>query len=246
VDPGAALRVEGPRQLPRRALMNASVHAAAQRYVLMIRKAVTSTYPLLWLAAMTAMCLPSNSLAQGIQLITAQGQKEMLTDPGTEAAGASNADVTIVEYFDYNCPFCKKLVPALQSLLAEDHKVAIVYKDWPVLGEISVYAARSALAARWQGKYLRAHDALMNGPRFSQNDQVDETLKSAGIDVDTLRKDQSRHAKSIDALLARNNEEAHALNLRGTPGIVVGRQLLPGFVDLNALKRLVADSRRQQ
>jgi protein-disulfide isomerase len=211
----------------------------------MIRKSVTSTYLFIVLAAMTAGCLPTNSLAQGIQLITAAGQKEMLTDPGTDVAGAPNADVTIVEYFDYNCPYCKKLVPALQSLLAEDHKVAIVYKDWPVLGEVSVYAARSALAARWQGKYLRAHDALMNGPRFSQNDQVDATLKSAGIDIDTLRKDQSRHAKGIDALLARNNEEAHALNLRGTPGIVVGRQLLPGFVDLIALRRLVADSRHE-
>jgi protein-disulfide isomerase len=212
----------------------------------MIRKSVTSTYLFIVLAAMTAGCLPTNSLAQGIQLITAAGQKEMLTDPGTDVAGAPNADVTIVEYFDYNCPYCKKLVPALQSLLAEDHKVAIVYKDWPVLGEVSVYAARSALAARWQGKYLRAHDALMNGPRFSQNDQVDTTLKGAGIDVETLRKDQSRHAKDIDALLARNDAEAHALNLRGTPGIVVGRQLLPGFVDLNFLKRLVADSRHRQ
>jgi protein-disulfide isomerase len=246
VDPGTALRVEGPRQLPCRALMNASVHAASQRYVLMICNAVKNTYLLLWLAAMTAACLPTNSPAQDIQLITAQGQKEMLTDPGTDAAGATNADVTIVEYFDYNCPFCKKLVPVLQALLAEDHKIAIVYKDWPVLGEVSVYAARSAVAARWQGKYLLAHDALMSGPRFAQNDQVDATLKSAGIDIDRLRKDQSRHAKGIDALLARNNEEAHALNLRGTPGIVVGRQLLPGFVDLTALKRLVADSRRKQ
>jgi protein-disulfide isomerase len=87
---------------------------------------------------------------------------------------------------------------------------------------------------------------LINGPRFVQNDQVDATLKGAGIDVDTLRKDQSRHAKDIDALLARNDGEAHALNLRGTPGIVVGRQLLPGFVDLNFLKQLVADSRHRQ
>jgi protein-disulfide isomerase len=212
----------------------------------MIRKSVTGTYLLIVLAAIAAGCLPTNSLAQGIQLITAAGQKEMLTNPGTDAAGAPNADVTIVEYFDYNCPYCKKFAPALQSLLAEDHKVAIVYKDWPVLGGVSVYAARSALAARWQGKYLRAHDALINGPRFAQNDQVDATLKGAGIDVDTLRKDQSRHAKDIDALLARNDGEAHALNLRGTPGIVVGRQLLPGFVDLNLLKQLVADSRHRQ
>jgi len=207
---------------------------------------IKSTWLLASMAVLAAVCLPTIVLAQGIQLITVAGQKEMLTDPGTEAAGASNADVTIVEYLDYNCPYCKKLVPALQSLLAEDQKVAVVYKDWPILGDVSVYAARSALAARWQGKYLAAHDALMNVPRLSQNDQVDATLKRAGIDVDTLKKDQSSHAKDIDALLARNDAEAHALNLRGTPGIVIGRQLLPGIVDLSGLKQLVADSRHDQ
>ena len=212
----------------------------------MIRKSVKSTYLLMLLALMTAVCLPTIALAQGLQLITVAGQKEMLTDPGTDAVGAPNADVTIVEYFDYNCPYCKKFGPALQSLLAEDHKIAIVYKDWPILGDVSVYAARSALAARWQGKYVPAHDALMNGPRLAQNDQVDATLKRAGIDVDALKKDRKSHAKDIDALLARNDAEAHALHLRGTPGIVIGRQLLPGIVDLNGLKQLVADSRHEQ
>jgi len=212
----------------------------------MIRKSAKSTYLLLSLAVMTAECLPTIAPAQGIQLITVAGQKEMLTDPGTDAVGAPNADVTIVEFLDYNCPYCKKLAPALQSLLAEDHKIAIVYKDWPILGDVSVYAARSALAARWQGKYLSAHDALLNASRLTQDDQVDATLKRAGIDVNALKKDLTSHAKDIDALLARNDAEAHALHLRGTPGIVIGRQLLPGIVDLNGLKQLVADSRHDQ
>jgi protein-disulfide isomerase len=212
----------------------------------MIRKSATSTYLLLSLAVMTAECLPTIAPAQGIQLITVAGQKEMLTDPGTDAVGAPNADVTIVEFLDYNCPYCKKLAPALHSLLAEDHKIAILYKDWPILGDVSVYAARSALAARWQGKYLSAHDALMNASRLTQDDQVDATLKRAGIDVNALKKDRTSHAKDIDALLARNDAEAHALHLRGTPGIVIGRQLLPGIVDLNGLKQLVADSRHDQ
>jgi protein-disulfide isomerase len=206
---------------------------------------IKSGYLLLTLAVLAAVCLPSIALAQGIQRITAAGEKEMLTDPGIDAVGAPNADVTIIEYLDYNCPYCKKMAPALQSLLAEDHEVAIVYKDWPILGEVSVYAARSALAAHWQGKYLAAHDALMNGPHLARNDQVDATLKRAAIDMETLRKDQSSHAKDIDALLARNDVEAHALHLRGTPGIVIGRQLLPGIVDLNGLKQLVADSRNE-
>lgn len=207
---------------------------------------VTRAYLLLSLAALAAVCLPTIALGQGVQLITVAGQKEILTDPGTDAIGAPNADVTIVEYFDYNCPYCKKLAPALQSLLLQDRTVAIVYKDWPILGDVSIYAARAALAARWQGRYVAAHDALMNGPRLTQHDQVDASLKRAGIDIGKLKKDQSGHAKDIDALLARNDAEAHALNLRGTPGIVIGRLLLPGIVDLNGLKQLVSESRLER
>jgi protein-disulfide isomerase len=192
---------------------------------------------------MTLGYAPGISSAQEIQRITAAGQAEMLSDPGTDAVGAKDADVTIVEFLDFNCPYCKRFAPTLQSLLAEDHRIAVVYKDWPILGDVSVYAARSALAARWQGKYLAAHDALLNGSRLTQNNQVDLALKHAGIDLGALKMDESNHAKDIDALLARNDAEAHALHLRGTPGIVIGRELLPGIVDLNGLKQLVADSR---
>jgi protein-disulfide isomerase len=157
--------------------------------------------------------------------------------------GARHPDVIIVEYFDYNCPYCKKLVPALQALLAQDPKIAILYKDWPILGPVSQYAAASALAAGWQGKYLVAHDALMNGPRLAQDEQVDAILQTAGVNLDTLKKDRASHAKEIAALLERNDEEAHALTLQGTPGLVVGRQLVAGIADVSDLKRLVANSR---
>ncbi len=181
--------------------------------------------------------------AEDVQVITRAGQKQMLAKPGTEAVGARNPDVTVVEYFDYNCPYCKKLVPALQALLAQDPKIAILYKDWPILGPVSRYAAASALAAGWQGKYLLAHNALMGGPRLAQNDQVDAILRTAGVNMDTLKKDRASHAKEIAALLERNDEEAHALTFNGTPGLVVGRQLVPGMVDVSDLKRLVANSR---
>jgi protein-disulfide isomerase len=194
--------------------------------------------------ALTSFLFAGAASAQDVQLITRAGQKEMLQNPGTEPAGARKADVTIVEYFDYNCPFCKKLVPELNALLAQDPKVAILYKDWPILGDVSVYAATSAVAAGYQGKYLAAHDALMAGPRLASNDQVDEVLKGAGVNVATLVKDRQSHAKDIAALLERNDGEAQALSLKGTPGIVVGRQLLPGITDLDNLKRLVANSRK--
>jgi protein-disulfide isomerase len=181
--------------------------------------------------------------AQAVQLITPEGQKEMLANPGTDVAGPLNADVSIVEYFDYNCPYCKKLVPALKSLLAADPKVVVVYKEWPILGSVSVYAASSALAARYQGKYLAAHDALISGPRLAKNEQVDAILQRAGVNLDTLKSDRIAHAKEISAVLVRNDEEAHALNLEGTPGLVVGRQLVGGIAELSYLTQLVDNSR---
>jgi protein-disulfide isomerase len=181
--------------------------------------------------------------AEDVQIITRAGQKQMLAKPGTDPVGARNPDVTIVEYFDYNCPYCKQLVPALQALLAQDPKIAILYKEWPILSPVSQYAAASALAAGWQGKYLVAHDALISGPRLAQNDQVDAILQTAGVNMDTLKKDRAGHAQEIAALLERNDEEAHALTLEGTPGLVVGRQLVRGIADVSRLKRLVANSR---
>ena len=182
--------------------------------------------------------------AQDLDLITLDGQKQMLAKPGTDPVGARHPDVTIVEYFDYNCPYCKTLVPVLQSMLAQDPKIAVLYKDWPVLGAVSVFAASSALAAGWQGKYLVAHDALITGPRLAQNDQVEEILQKAGVNMEILKKDRASHAKEIAALLARNDAEAHALTLDGTPGLVVGLQLVPGVVSLSFLKKLVANSRQ--
>jgi protein-disulfide isomerase len=181
--------------------------------------------------------------AQDVAIITVAGQKQMLANPGTDPVGAAKPDVTIVEYFDYNCPYCKKQVPALHALLAQDSKIAVLYKDWPILGDVSVYAATCALAAGWQGKYLIAHDALISGPRLASNDQVDAILQKAGVNMDTLKKDRTAHAKEIAALLARNDEEAHALSLGGTPGLVVGRQLVRGIADLGDIQQLVAKSR---
>lgn len=189
------------------------------------------------------LCLSLLASAEGIQLITADGQKAILAAPGTEPVGAADADVTIVEYFDYNCPYCKKMAPVFEGLLTEDHQVRIIYKDWPILGDMSVFAAKAVLAAQWQHKYRVAHDALINGPRLATTAQVGAALSRVGVDLARLTKDRAKHSSEIDGLIERNDEEAHALNLRGTPGIVVGRQLLPGIVDLDGLQRLVANAR---
>jgi len=189
--------------------------------------------------------MTSMATAQNVALITAEGQKALLRDPGTDRVGAAQADLIIVEYFDYNCPYCKKIEPELQRLLAQDGKIALVYKDWPILSDVSVYAAKAALAARWQGKYRVAHDALMNGPKLTDDTAVDSSLEHAGINLARLKKDGVQHGAEIEALLARNEAEAHALSIRGTPGIVIGRLLLPGITDLAGLEQLVAAARRE-
>ncbi|HXI77663.1 MAG TPA: DsbA family protein [Steroidobacteraceae bacterium] len=196
------------------------------------------------LALLANAWLAGAAAAQDVAIITRAGQKEMLKNPGTPPAGANNPDVVIVEYFDYNCPYCKKIVPTLQSLLAQDPKIAVVYKDWPILGPVSVYAASAALAAGYQGKYLAAHDALISGPRLAKDEQVDGALQKAGVNMDSLAKDRTAHAAEIAALLKRNDEEAHALTLEGTPGVVVGRQLVAGIADTAMFTKLIANSRK--
>ena len=184
--------------------------------------------------------LPTTVQSQELREVSRAGEKAILAKPGLQMTGARSPDLTIVEYFDYNCPFCKQVVPTFKQLLAEDKKLAIVYKEWPVLGESSVYAARCALAAGWQDKYLIAHDALISGPRLRRNDQIESILQGAGVDLEKLKKDLAAHSGEITALLARNDAEAHALDLDGTPGILVGRQLMPGGADVDFFRKLIA------
>jgi protein-disulfide isomerase len=198
------------------------------------------------LAVLACVLLSGAAAAQDTETITSAGLKQMLAHPGTELLGARNPDVIIVEYFDYDCPYCKQLVPTLRALLADDPKIAVLYKEWPIFGGASVYAASSALAAGYQGKYLAAHDALMGGSRLARDEQVDATLRKAGVDMGLLEKDRVAHAGEIAALLARNDEEARALTLDGTPGLVVGRQLVPGIADVRYFKQLIANSRREK
>jgi protein-disulfide isomerase len=189
-------------------------------------------------------CLGSLSRAQNVEQITVAGQKSILAQPVFAAPGSHDPDISVVEYFDYNCPYCKKFAPTLQALSAGDPKIAVIYKDWPILGEVSVYAARSALAAQWQGKYLLAHDALMSGPRLAKDDQVDAVLSRAGVDMSALAKDRALHATEITAQLARIGKEANAMGMQGTPGILIGRLLVPGVAELDELQKLVGAARR--
>jgi len=197
---------------------------------------------LLALGTLSAL-LCSGAIAATASVIPPKQQNMILKDPGTAVLGAKDPEVTVVEYFDYNCPYCRKLAPSIHALVESDHKVAIVFKEWPIFGGISLYAARCALASQWQGKYLAAHDALITAPRLSQETEVDETLRKAGINLSELKKDLTENGANIDAILARNNSEARSLGMRGTPGLLVGGDVSINIGDLAALQAAVAEAR---
>ena len=184
--------------------------------------------------------------ADDARLIAPAAQATILADLKTPAAGSNHADVTIVEWFDYDCPFCRRTHPHLQDALRTDPNLRIVYKEWPVFGEVSEYAAQSALAANWQGRYLQAHDALISTPdAIADRSHVDSTLMAAGIDMAQLSRDRHAHAREIAAILARSVSEATQLGLKGTPGFLIGRQFVSRSLDLPQLRQLIVHTRAQ-
>ena len=171
-------------------------------------------------------------------------ESAVLRDPDIPVAGNPQGDVTIVEYFDYNCPYCRKLEPELRQVVQDDGKVKLVYKDWPVLGPLSITAARLALATRYQDKYVAAHDALMSSASRLTEPRVRELLAEAGIDVDRAAKDLETNAKAVDAILARNNDQATAFGFRGTPSFIIGKFRVPGALTMAQFDQAIADARK--
>ena len=121
----------------------------------------------------------------------------VLRDPEIPVAGNADGDVTIVEYFDYNCPYCRKLEPELQQVVFDDGKVRLIWKDWPILGPVSVIASKMALASKYQGKYVKAHEALMGVSSKLTESRIKELLSGAGIDIDRLNRDLDSNSKAI-------------------------------------------------
>jgi protein-disulfide isomerase len=169
-------------------------------------------------------------------------RKEIFDDPATPVGGNPRGDVTIVEFFDYRCPYCKQVLPALQTLLKEDRNLRFIYKEMPVLGSASVTAARVALAAHRQGKYEAFHNAMMGTKGQITEETIFKIAGSTGLDVDRLKQDMA--APEIDRAIKSNLALAEALNIRGTPGFIIGNQIVPGALDLETLKDMIADARK--
>lgn len=162
-------------------------------------------------------------------------------DPDTPVAGNPDGDVTVVEFFDYQCGYCKRVFPTLMKTVKEDGGVRLALKEFPILGPRSRYAAEAALAARKQGKYTAFHMALMALRGSLTEAAVEAVARSVGIDVAKLKDDMSDPA--IRDQIEKNFALADALNIRGTPAFVIGDRLVPGAIDLKTLKSMIAEAR---
>jgi protein-disulfide isomerase len=188
---------------------------------------------------LSALSLPAR--AEGENVLT---EALVLRDPDIPVAGNADGNISIVEYFDYQCPYCRKVEPELRQVVHEDGKVRLVWKDWPILGPASVTAARMALASRYQDKFIEAHDALIAINSKLTESRIREALAGAGIDVDRLDRDVSSHAKDIDATLSRNNDQATAFEFHGTPSFIVGKFRVPGVLTMVQFTQVIADARK--
>ena len=171
-------------------------------------------------------------------------REAILYDPATPTTGNAKGDLTIVVFFDYNCPYCKQSEPELMRLVKTDGRIRLVYKDWPILTEASIKGAQWALAAKYQGRYDDAHLAMMAipGPKIPA-ERMRDAIAKAGVDMDRLDADLQTHAGEITALLRRNLAQADSLGLQGTPAYIVGQYRVTSALNYEGFKRVAADAR---
>jgi protein-disulfide isomerase len=171
----------------------------------------------------------------------------ILNDPADPNAGNAKGDVTIVYFFDYNCPFCKKTMAPLNKVVKQDGKVRLVYKDWPILTSASIYGAKLALAAHHQGKYSEVHHALMGipGGRVPE-DKMRKAVAGVGLDMKRLERDMKAKDAEITTLLRRHGAQADALGLAGTPVFLIGPFLVASALDEAGFKQVISDARTRE
>jgi protein-disulfide isomerase len=187
-------------------------------------------------AAQDRVTASADIIAAQRQLLERDSNAPVLANP--------DGDVTIVEFFDYNCPYCRRAVPAVEGLIEADPGIRLVYREWPILGEGSVFAARAALAARQQGFYEEFHWALMGMNGRAEERSVLRIAEEVGLDIDQLRADME--APEVAEHIETSIRLADLLGITGTPTFILGDNLVPGAVEQEVLQRLVDEVREEQ
>ena len=169
----------------------------------------------------------------------------VFSDPSAPVLGNPDGDVTVVEYFDFQCSYCKRDYQMIRDVVASDGNVKLVMKDWPIFGDVSIYAAQAVQGAATLGQYDTALDALMTakGSRLT-HERIETLLTEAGLDFDAIADAVKDNNVEISALLDRNYQQAEAFQLVGTPAFVIGRTIYGGVLDKPTLESAIAEARK--
>ncbi len=170
--------------------------------------------------------------------------RELNEDPGSVVGGNPAGNVLVVEFFDYNCPYCKRSHENVRNLVAKDGNLRFIYKEHPILGDHSVIAATAALAARSQGKYIPFHNALMTHKGRLNKVAVMAVAEAAGLNVERLQRDMTD--PGIAVILSRNRALAKALDISGTPAFVIDDRLVHGAAEAALLEAVIAEVRKNK
>lgn len=173
--------------------------------------------------------------------VLASKRETLEQDPNAPVLGNPDGDVTVVEFFDYNCPYCRRVKPHMEALLAADTNVRVVYREWPILGEGSVFAARAVLASRKQGKYDEFHWAMMGLNGRAEEANVIRAAAQIGLDIAQLRQDMD--APKVAEHIETSMRLAGTLGFNGTPSFVIGETLVPGLIEADQMIKLVNQAR---
>jgi protein-disulfide isomerase len=173
----------------------------------------------------------------------AELRQSLENDPGSHVGGNPNGDITVVEFFDYRCTYCKRFLTNLADLMRTDTNVRIVFKEHPILGPDSLMASRAALAARAQDRdlYLPFHSALMESRGAFSENRIFNIAREVGLNTDQLKQDMD--SPEIENIISRNYAEAETLGIQGTPGFVIGDRVIRGYIDREQLAALVKEAR---
>lgn len=181
--------------------------------------------------------------AKGAMAQTPPSIDAVLFDPDQPVLGNPQGSLTIVEYFDYQCPFCKRNHPDLMRAVDEDGDIRLLMKDWPIFGASSVRATQLALGGLADGSYATAHAALMATPGRLRNRDVDTALQGAGLSPDILQAGYRQDRSRLDGLITRNSRQATAFGLSGTPAFIIGTVIYPGALNADDLSRAITQAR---
>ena len=176
--------------------------------------------------------------------VSLEKNKDLLfKDVNAPFEGKADASVVVVEFFDYQCGYCRKVYADVKKLLENDKDVKVIYREMPIMGELSIVASKAALAANMQGKYAELHNAFMEAKEHFNEEKIYEMAKNVGLDVEKLKTDMQ--SKQVQDEIMLSQKLFTDMGLRGTPAFVIGNEIIPGAIDYDSMQGLISSLRKK-